>query len=104
MRPTWLTGDYPFELLMKDIMSGSMGSKFKLLTLNAEQNMNYWPEQLAKHGFVLIDKTKNSIGSMNFIYAQSPNRPVDMTGVVSIPGSKPDAEVVVSKYEDNFAG
>ena len=95
------TGDYPFELLMKEIMEGSMKSKFKLLTLNAGQNMHYWPEQLAKHGFILIDKTKNSIGTMNYIYAQSPNRPEDMTGVVSvlsIPNYECDG--VESDFED----
>ena len=63
---------------------------------------SYLPiEQLAKHGFILIDKTKNSIGTMNYIYAQSPNRPEDMTGVVSvlsIPNSECDG--VESDFED----
>tara|TARA_R110000737_G_scaffold142443_1_gene173121 strand:- start:1186 stop:1692 length:507 start_codon:yes stop_codon:yes gene_type:complete len=95
------TGDYPFELLMGEIMASKMMSKFKIITLNSRQNMEYWPVQLAKHGFILIDKTKNSIGSMNYIYSQSPNRPEDMTGVVSvlsIPNSECDG--VESDFED----
>lgn len=71
------TDNYPFDLLMKRIDEGKMNSKFIITTLNAFQQElmdGYWANKLKEHGFELIDKTKNSIGSINFIYTRNPSR------------------------------
>lgn len=77
-QPLGRTGDYPFELLMEELDKSKMSSKYVVITLNSYQNMSYWPKQLSKWGFKLVDKTKNEIGTMNYIYIRNPNRPFGM--------------------------
>lgn len=77
------TRDYPFEELMELIESvegdcgGSMEDKYTVATLNAYQfnaDDKYWPEQFKRWGFELVDKTKNSIGSICYIYVRNKAR------------------------------
>lgn len=69
------SGEYPFDLLMQEIDDGDLSTKFIIATLNAYQyEKGYWPPILEKHGFSLIDKTKNEIGSLNYIYTRNRNR------------------------------
>lgn len=76
------TADYPFELLMKELEKSSMVTKFTIVTLNEYQIQDgYWQKQLEKWGFNLVDKTKNTIGSMNYIFTRNKNRPADFVDV-----------------------
>lgn len=65
------TGNYPFQLLMELIDKSMMEDKFTIVTLNAHQNMGYWPKHLKKWGFELVDKTKNNLGTMCYIYTRN---------------------------------
>lgn len=68
------TKDYPFTQLMEEIGKTAMNDKFIIATLNAYQfntKDHYWPKQLAKWGFQLIDKTENNIGSTCYIYTRN---------------------------------
>lgn len=70
------TKEYPFEQLMEEIANSSLKTKYVVITLNNDQQMNgYWPKEIERWGFELVDKTNNSIGSMNWIYTRNPNRP-----------------------------
>lgn len=68
------TDTMPFELLMKQLDASRMKDKFIIATLNAyqfNQHNGYWPQRLEKWGFKLIDKTKNNIGSVNYIFTRN---------------------------------
>ena len=70
--------DMPFTKLMEDIDNSSMSTKLIIATLNeyqVEHKNKYWPTELAKFGFELVDKTKNTIGQMCYVYIRSNNRP-----------------------------
>lgn len=74
-QPLGKTHDLPFERLMEDLEASSMKSKFIIATINDYQYQghdNYWPKELNRHGFKLVAKTKNNIGSMNYIYTRAP--------------------------------
>lgn len=67
--------EYPFNKLMELIDDGPLYSKFIIAVLNEQQQKGgYWPNILEEHGFALIDKTKNDIGSVNHIYTRNHNR------------------------------
>lgn len=70
------THDLPLEKLMQDIEASSMKTKLLMATLNTPQYQeddNYWPKELKKWGFKLIAKTKNTIGTVNYMYMRNPN-------------------------------
>lgn len=74
-QPLGKTHDLPFTRLMEEIEASSLKTKFIIATINEYQyngKENYWPKELNKHGFKLMAKTKNSIGSMNYVYVRSP--------------------------------
>lgn len=75
-QPLGQTKEYPFDLLMERISDyGFLDTKFTIAVLNSEQYHNgYWPSIFEKHGFELVDKTKNTIGSVNYIYTRNNNR------------------------------
>ena len=77
-QPLGHTKEYPFEKLMKDLEKHTLGTKFTIVTLNQAQytmDDSYWPKQLEKWGFELVDKTNNAIGSMCYIFTRNNNRP-----------------------------
>jgi len=97
------TGDYPFSLLMSKIDQSSMDTKFIIATLNAAQMHQGWPKLLEDNGFQLIDKTKNTIGELCYIFVRNNNRPVDMTGVTPItPGTWGDYDEDDDDDDDIF--
>lgn len=66
------TKNYPFDLLMSRINDTRMKDKFIIAVVNQSQyGGGYWPKVLEKHGFSLIDKTNNNIGSVNYIYTRN---------------------------------
>lgn len=74
------TADYPFDALVDAIEKTSMKDKFIITVLNNHQKNfqnGYWPRRLEARGFKLIDKSKNNIGSMNWIYVRNLARPDD---------------------------
>lgn len=79
------TRDYPFDALMKAIDESSMNDKFTIITLNEYQKNykdNYWENRLKFWGFELMDKTKNNIGDMCYIYVRNLARPKNVDEVV----------------------
>jgi hypothetical protein len=76
-QPLGHTKEYAFDELMEAIENSSLASKFIIVTLNDyQENMKdkYWPGRLKHWGFTKIDKTKNSIGTVNHIYTVNPSR------------------------------
>lgn len=76
-QPLGRTYDMPFRKLMEHIDNGSLNTKFILATLNHEQfhaRSGYWPKELRECGFELVDKTKNTIGSVNYIFVRNKNK------------------------------
>lgn len=76
-QPLGNTKEYPFDMLMKELDASSMNDKFIIVTLNAaqyNQNSGYWPERLKEHGFEVMDKTKNAIGSLCYIFVRNKAR------------------------------
>lgn len=72
--------DMPFEQLMTEINKSSLKTKLIMATLNSQQyhaayagTDRYWHHELKRHGFELFAKTKNSIGSVNYVYYRNPN-------------------------------
>lgn len=74
------TVDYPFDMLMDEIDKSCMHDKYTVVTLH-EAQMNfqngYWPNRLKERGFDLVDRTKNNIGSMNYIFVRNKARPAE---------------------------
>lgn len=77
------TRDHPFEELMEliELVEGqdgnSMEDKYTVATLNSYQfntDGRYWPNQLKRWGFELVDKTNNNIGSICYIYVRNKAR------------------------------
>lgn len=71
------TRDYPFTKMMELIDSSKLKTKFIIATLNLYQYQTkdrYWHKELLSWGFELKDKTKNSIGSVNYVYVRNPSR------------------------------
>lgn len=82
------TASYPFEMLMREIEESEMEDKFTIVTLNSYQQEakdSYWPKQLKKWGFKLMDKTKNNIGTMCYVYIRNLARPKN----ANVKGIKP---------------
>lgn len=76
-QPLGHTDEYPFQALMEALDESSMAHKFVIATLNSHQYNGlggYWRHQLEKHGFELIDKTDNEIGSICYIFTRNHNR------------------------------
>jgi len=67
------TSEYPFELLMKEIDKGGMKSKYITITLNSHQNMEYWPDELTRHGFKKVAETNNNIGQVCHVWVRNLN-------------------------------
>jgi hypothetical protein len=77
-QPLGQTEDLPFEALMRAFGKSRMADKFVIATLNEHQQQGldgYWVKELTSHGFKLVDKTKNNIGSMCYIYIRNGARP-----------------------------
>ena len=75
-QPLGKTDEYPFDALMKAIDKSSMKDKFTIITLNEYQyKVQHWLERLEHWGFTLMDKTKNNIGSMNYVFIRNLARP-----------------------------
>lgn len=73
-QPLGHTGEYPFELLMEKIEESKMKDKFIIITLNKRQkegDAGYWPKELKRWGFSLIDATKNNIGQPCYVYTRN---------------------------------
>lgn len=71
------TDDYPFDYLMDIIDGGSLNGKYMTTLLNTsqfEENDRYWHKRFIARGFELVDKTKNDIGSVCYIYVRNRNR------------------------------
>jgi hypothetical protein len=78
-QPLGHTHELPFEKLMQDLEKSGLKNKFMIATLNLYQyqgNKNYWPNELNRWGFVLIDKVNNDIGTINYIYVRNTNNKV----------------------------
>ena len=75
------TRDYPFDMLMDHIDNSSLASKWISMVLNESQyqhNNHYWAKRAYERGFRLVEKTKNSIGSMNYVFVRNNNsRPIE---------------------------
>ncbi len=70
------TDNYPFELLMEEIRDSTLAPKFLIATVNSAQfiaDNNYWPKELMRWGFKLVDKTQNNWGGLNYIYVRNPS-------------------------------
>jgi hypothetical protein len=70
------TYNMPFERLMEELDDSSLKTKFILVTLNAAQflgNDQYWPKELRRHGFKLVDKANNAIGGLNYFFSRNPS-------------------------------
>jgi hypothetical protein len=68
--------DMPLEKLMQDIDASSLKTKLVMCVLNHaqyHQHGKYWPGELNRWGFKLITKTKNTIGSVNYVFMRNPN-------------------------------
>lgn len=75
-QPLGKSCDLPFTKLMEDIEESSLKTKLVMATLNQYQyngNDRYWHNELKSWGFVLVAKTKNTIGSVNYVYMRNPN-------------------------------
>lgn len=74
-QPLGATKDYPFDMLMEEIKKhGTCYDKFTIATLNEfqqEGNDQYWPKRLTEHGFELIDKTQNNMGTVCYVYTRN---------------------------------
>lgn len=91
-QPLGATGDYPFDLLMKELNKSSMKDKFIIATLNSYQFFGgYFTELLLNNGFSLVDKTKNDIGEMCYIFIRNEARK----------GFTDRDNTIVSKYSKN---
>lgn len=85
-QPLGHTGEYPFERLMEEIDDSEMSTKFILATLNSwqfNQNDKYWPKELERHGFKLMDVTDNTIGARCYIFVRNNNRPDNVKEIIS---------------------
>ncbi len=85
-QPLGHTGEYPFERLMEEIDDSEMSTKFILATLNSWQfnkNDKYWPKELERHGFKLVDVTDNTIGERCYIFVRNNNRPNNVEEIIS---------------------
>jgi hypothetical protein len=75
-QPLGRTHDLPFTKLMEDIDNSSLKTKLVIATLNHSQyygSDEYWPKELRKWGFKLFHKTKNAIGSVNYVFIRNPS-------------------------------
>lgn len=71
-QPLGSTGEYPFDLLIEKLNRSAMRGKFIIATLNSYQFFNgYFTRLLLENGFSLVDKTKNSIGEMNYVFIRN---------------------------------
>lgn len=73
-QPLGKTKDMPFEKLMQDIQK-ILPDKAIACVLNSDQYMGndrYWPKELKRYGFRLINKTRNNWGQVNYIYLTVP--------------------------------
>lgn len=71
------SAEYPFEFLMEEIEKSEMNGKFIIAVLNSDLFLmkdGYWPKELNRWGFELIDKTNNDIGGVNYIFTRNRNR------------------------------
>lgn len=71
------SAEYPFELLMEEIEKSAINDKFIIAVLNENLFLmkdGYWPKELNRWGFKLIDKTNNDIGGVNYIFTRNRNR------------------------------
>lgn len=74
-QPLGSTGEYPFDLLMEELNRSGMKDKFIIATLNSYQFFGgYFTELLLNNGFSLVDKTKNNIGEMCYIFIRNEAR------------------------------
>ena len=67
--------DLPLEKMMQGIDACDLKGKFIIATFNQTQWLakdGYWAKELRRHGFKLVTKTNNDIGSMNYIYIRAP--------------------------------
>lgn len=75
-QPLGRSRNLPFRKLMQDIDACALKTKLVMVTLNHSQYMQksrYWHKELTEVGFKLITKTKNSIGSVNYVYMRNPS-------------------------------
>lgn len=73
-QPLGKTHDLPLELLMEQIEACDLKDKFVIATLNHAQYLGddqYWPKELTRWGFKLVDKTMNNWGSMCYVYIRN---------------------------------
>lgn len=78
-QPLGQTADMPFEKLMQDLEKSEMRDKFMIAVINQYQyrgNNEYWPKELNRWGFQLVDKMSNAIGSDNYVYIRNSLRKV----------------------------
>ena len=76
-QPLGETRDYPFDMLMDHIEDSSLKTKWMSLVLNQSQynhDNHYWAKRAYARGFRLVEKTKNTLGSMNYVFVRSDNR------------------------------
>ncbi len=76
-QPLGKSQEYPFEKLMQLIDQNGMKNKYTTAVLNKDQylgNDQYWPTQLKKWGFKLVDKTKNDLGMVCYVYVRNNGR------------------------------
>ena len=70
--------DLPFTAIMEAIEATGLRNKYIAAVINQSQQSGkdgYWPKQLEKWGFTLIDVTDNDIGGLNYIYTRNRLRP-----------------------------
>jgi hypothetical protein len=75
-QPLGKTYEMPFEKLMKELQASPLKTKFTILVMNEYQYQakdNYWANEANRWGFTLAYKTKNTIGSVNYVYIRNPN-------------------------------
>ena len=76
-QPLGHSDEYPFDALMDAIDESDMRDKFIIATLGKSQTIlkdGYWPKRLEARGFSLLEKTKNDIGEVCFIYTRNRNK------------------------------
>ena len=74
-QPLGKTRDLPFVKLMQDIDDSQLQTKLVVAVLNHAQRFareGYWHNELKSFNFGLVTKTKNSIGSINYMYIRNP--------------------------------
>lgn len=78
------TSDLPFTAIMEAIDATGLKNKYITAVINQCQQTNndsYWPKQLEKWGFTLIDVTDNDMGGLNYVYSRNRLRPAKVEQV-----------------------